>query len=139
MDSPFFVHEGEFDKVDLPSYLGEHAKGHWIEIKHEMNAGDHDDLQNLLFKLSTPVDNRKSRAERRRAERIDTAQDISVKPSSLALLEINIHAWSFKDTTTGDNIPVSSTTIRGLKREVMEFVLDEIDIRNPTTGKPKTS
>ena len=108
----------------------------WVDVKALLSIGDQDTLSQKLLDVTLDTSNPEglSRSERkRRARQSGAALNASFKPSTVALLEVAIVAWSFADNE-GNKIPVTAEWIAKLKPEWANQIEEEIDSRNPLAG-----
>ena len=129
----YFTDPNETDTIDLED------GAEWIKIKKELSIGDQDRLGDMLFQVKVKTDNPDglSRGERRRRARDEkngSSMDATFKPSTAALLEISIVAWSFRDGT-GVPLPLSRDNIDRLRPEWAHLVEERIDELNPLGGR----
>ena len=112
----------------------------WVKIKKQLSIGDQDRLGDLMLQIEMDTSNPNglSRGERRRQAKASDGSNMNArfKPSTAALLEVAIVAWSFTDPT-GAPYPVTRTMIDRLKPEWASLIEEEVDHLNPL-GKPIT-
>lgn len=116
-----FVYEDEIDRIKLED-------GEWVDIKHCMSYGDTQKLSSHFLKLRTRLESLEPNVD----------VDMDVETGNIALLVINIKAWSLKDRE--DKVmPINMETIAMLDKVTSERLLSEIDKRNPVPKVAKST
>lgn len=106
----------DIDRIDL-------GDGEWVDIKRQMNYGEQLRLASSFSATSITI--------RDGAPKLNAlAEKADLETGSIALLFINIRAWSFKDGS-GKSIPINETNIRRLDITTANKISKEISKRNP--------
>ena len=120
----------EVDRIELDD-------GEWVDIKQKMSYGDLDRLEaNMGKAIYSPEVTEKmlKNADAIRKGDIQLSPeeltDFEYSTGKLALLTVNIRAWSFKDKK-GKALAVNKNTVAMLDSATAEKLLDEIGKRNP--------
>lgn len=100
----------EVNRIDLDG-------GEWVDIKSQMNYGDQ--LKLMSAYAITPV----------KGQRV-SAESADLETGSIALLFINIKAWSFRDGS-GQPVPINEENIRRLNVATANLITEEVGKRNP--------
>lgn len=107
------VYEDELDRIEFDD-------GEWVDIKRRMSYGDDQALSAHYLKIRAKLEQLKP----------DVDVDLNIESGNIALLTLNIKAWSFKDKKDKP-LPVNKTTIAMLDRDTSTRIVSEIAKRNP--------
>jgi len=121
MQHKYFL-EAEVDRIDLED-------GEWVDIKRRMTVADQDLLGEKVMHVE--IDPTLSREQRRRKKQAgEFPGSARFKPSTVAVLETSIVAWSFT-YPDGTPVPLNTEMIGRMDPILAHQLEEEIDERNP--------
>jgi hypothetical protein len=102
-----------------------------MRIKRRMTYGDKDDLTHAILDFRVRKGTLMRLAESKDGMlRPDDLEDLELKTGKIALLRMNIVEWNIEDEA-GNVAPLTDASFRALEPAIAEWVLSEIDLRNP--------
>ena len=108
-----FLYDDEVDRIEFPD-------GEWVDILKKMSYGD---KQKLVASYMAVQQKLKGIA--------DGDLGLDIETGNIALLKINVKAWSFKGKDGAKVAPINREYIERLDDVVTGKLLEEINRRNP--------
>lgn len=108
-------------------------------IKRRMSYGDRDDLTHAIVDWRIRKATIIRLAEQNDGKlKPDDVEDLELKTGKIALLRINVKEWNIEGPD-GQPAPLNDESFRALEPAIAEWLLFQIDLRNPKVPPAPTS